>query len=289
MCRVAVRNTTRARPSEAVPNAEDALLYEQLQGMADVKHDIDFDELFDADEVDIDADLQFLEMFNGQPVEMVPKVEAVLGQPVEATPYQQVATSVAAIPVMQQQPQQHQQQQQQQPQQPIAMHIATGMMQGSTSAFAPTAAALHHQYTQAILQQHMLAQLQTGTSGGAMSVNKRGKTAAEIAEQQERIKRRRRESAQRSRQRKSAYMKTLECENHALKVENDRLRRELSRLGRPLPPMFNSVTTSGSSAENKIDDVSDPYTGASSDGGLCPVDVSGLGSGAAQELMGMAL
>ena len=55
MCRVAVRNTTRARPSEPVPNADDALLYEQLQGMAEVKNDIDFNELFDADDVDIDA------------------------------------------------------------------------------------------------------------------------------------------------------------------------------------------------------------------------------------------
>lgn len=222
-------------------------------------------------------------MFNGQPAEMVPKVEAVLGQPVEATPYQQVASSVAAMPIMQQQ------QPQQQLQQPMAMHIPAGMMHAPTSAFAPTAAALHQQYTQAILQQHMLAQLHSGATGNAMPVSKRGKTAVEIAEQQERIKRRRRESAQRSRQRKSAYMKTLECENNALKVENERLRRELSRLGRPQPPMFNSFTTSGSSAGKDFDDTSDPYTGASSDAGLCPVDGSGLGSGAAQELMGMVL
>ena len=167
------------------------------------------------------------------------------------------------------------------------MHIPTGMMQAPPQAYAPTAAALHQQYTQAILQQHMLAQMQTGNTGAAINVNKRGKSATEIAEQQERIKRRRRESAQRSRQRKSAYMKTLECENHALKVENDRLRKELSRLGRPLPPIFQSVTTSGSCAE--FDEGSDPYTGASSEAGLCPVDGSGLGSGAAHELMAMAL
>lgn len=61
-----------------------------------------------------------------------------------------------------------------------------------------------------------------GTSAGVLG--KRGKTAEEVEEQTERIKKRRRESAQRSRQRKNAYMKSLEMENRALKLENERLR-----------------------------------------------------------------
>ena len=55
------------------------------------------------------------------------------------------------------------------------------------------------------------------------------KTPEEIAEQVERVKRRRRESAQRSRNRKCEYMKTLETENQALKEENERLRKLLNQ------------------------------------------------------------
>lgn len=55
-------------------------------------------------------------------------------------------------------------------------------------------------------------------------LGKRGKSVEEAEEQTERIKKRRRESAQRSRQRKNCYMKGLEMENRALKLENERLR-----------------------------------------------------------------
>lgn len=54
------------------------------------------------------------------------------------------------------------------------------------------------------------------------------KTPEEIAEQVERVKRRRRESAHRSRQKRFEYIKTLESENDALKMENERLRQMLS-------------------------------------------------------------
>ena len=50
-------------------------------------------------------------------------------------------------------------------------------------------------------------------------------------QQTERVKKRRRESAQRSRQRKNAYMHALEVENRALKAENERLRLKASRSG----------------------------------------------------------
>ena len=62
-------------------------------------------------------------------------------------------------------------------------------------------------------------------------MGKRSKTVEEVEEQTERIKKRRRESAQRSRQRKNAYMKGLEMENRALKLENERLRCVASLLG----------------------------------------------------------
>ena len=48
----------------------------------------------------------------------------------------------------------------------------------------------------------------------------------------ERIKKRRRESAQRSRNRKNDYMATLEEENAALRDENERLRAQLGMAGR---------------------------------------------------------
>lgn len=52
----------------------------------------------------------------------------------------------------------------------------------------------------------------------------------EAAAQEERIKRRRRESAQRSRQRKSCYMKTLEVENDTLKAQVALLQKELKQM-----------------------------------------------------------
>jgi hypothetical protein len=228
------------------------------------------------------VDLEFLQMFNaaeGADLNIKIEDDAVLGQPVEAP----IAAAYQAAPVpvtLRAQPQQQQ----------MAMQMPNGLMQAymPTAAPGPTLQQQQMQYTQAILQQHMLAQAQASATAASMPVSKRGKSAAEIAEQQERIKRRRRESAQRSRQRKSCYMKTLECENHSLKLENERLRKELARVGRPTPPMFNSLATSGSSA----DIPTEPYTAngtTSSDGGLCPVDMSGFGSGTAEELMGMVL
>lgn len=64
------------------------------------------------------------------------------------------------------------------------------------------------------------------------------KTADEIEAQQERIKKRRRESAQRSRARKNCFVRNLEAENKALKQENDGLRalfRQLEANGVSLP------------------------------------------------------
>lgn len=55
------------------------------------------------------------------------------------------------------------------------------------------------------------------------------KTAEEIAAQVERVKQRRRESAQRSRNRKCEYVKNLEDENKKLKNENEYLRLLLSQ------------------------------------------------------------
>lgn len=55
------------------------------------------------------------------------------------------------------------------------------------------------------------------------------KTPEEAAAQIERVKQRRRESAQRSRNRKCEYVKTLEEENRILKNENEYLRQLLSQ------------------------------------------------------------
>lgn len=58
MCRVAVRNTTRARPAEAAPpqNGGEGLLYDPLAGLPEAKNELDFQQLFaGADEVDLDA------------------------------------------------------------------------------------------------------------------------------------------------------------------------------------------------------------------------------------------
>ncbi|EFN59694.1 hypothetical protein CHLNCDRAFT_133235 [Chlorella variabilis] len=102
-------------------------------------------------------------------------------------------------------------------------------------------------YQQAMLQQQqqqqmLAAQQQVAAAAAAaagslpvpapMLMGKRSvRSQEEVEEQTERIKKRRRESAQRSRQRKNAYMKSLEMENRALKMENERLRVELSKGG----------------------------------------------------------
>lgn len=134
----------------------------------------------------------------------------------------------------------------------MSFPVMPGMPQGVPS--------LQQQYTHAVLQQQMWAQFNQASAAGFANANsqanpavKRGKTAAEIAEQQEKVKRRRRESAQRSRQRKSAYLKSLEFENQTLRAENDRLRRELSRAtGKTIaqPPLMCHLATSASSADN---------------------------------------
>ena len=223
------------------------------------------------------ADLQFLDGFTGQ-VQIpnavaAPNQNAVLGQPLD---------SFQTLPPVGMAPLPHQQ-----PAMPMQM------------AAAPLT--LQQQYTQAILQQHMMAAqmattVQTGiTPAAAPGVSRRGKSAAEVAEQQERIKERRRESAQRSRQRKSAYMKSLEGENHALKLDNERLRKELARLsGRAVPSshpsqMFSAVgTTSGSSAEapHAHDDYSSDPFGESD---LCPAVGGCESGGVANEFLVMTM
>lgn len=62
-----------------------------------------------------------------------------------------------------------------------------------------------------------------------VGVRRHVKTPQEAAEQQERIKKRRRESAQRSRARKNCIMKTLELENQFLRAENQQLRSLLAK------------------------------------------------------------
>lgn len=56
------------------------------------------------------------------------------------------------------------------------------------------------------------------------------KTPEELAAQVERVKKRRRESAQRSRARKNCYVHNLEAENRALKLENESLRAMLRQI-----------------------------------------------------------
>jgi hypothetical protein len=234
------------------------------------------------------ADLDFLQMFSAaegtDPNILKIEEDAVLGQPAVAAAYQ-AAPANMTLPV----------QPQQQPVDMQTMQMPSGVVTQAYLPAAPTTlpanavVALQQQYTQAILQQHMLAQAQANTTERSIPpVNKRGKSSAQIAEQQERVKQRRRESAQRSRQRKSSYMKSLEAENYALKLENARLRKEMETLGHLAPPRFNPIVASGSSAD--IPTEHQPLTcTTSSDEGLCPADMSGFGSGTAQELMGMAI
>jgi len=214
----------------------------------------------------------------------IPKVEedAVLGQPAGpiAAAYQ-AAPANMTLPV----------QPQKRPADLQTMEMPYGVPQAyvnmpaaPTTAQANAGVALQQQYTKAIFQQHMLAQAQARATAKPMPVNKRGKSAAEIAEQQERVKRRRRESAQRSRQRKTCYMKSLEAENYALKLENERLRKEMENMGRSGPPIVTSSSSADIPTEHHL------FTGTtSSNGGLCPVDMSKFGSGTVQELMDMAV
>lgn len=81
------------------------------------------------------------------------------------------------------------------------------------------------------------------------------KTPEEIAEQVERVKRRRRESAHRSRQKRFAYIKNLESENEALKMENERLRQMLSSSKATVAPKDDGSVDSLESMENKKEDM----------------------------------
>lgn len=88
----------------------------------------------------------------------------------------------------------------------------------------------------AVEQTHEVAAPQVGkqagvTKPGRPPAGKRKckKSPEEVAAQIERVKQRRRESAQRSRNRKCEYVKSLEEENRKLKNENEYLRQLLSQ------------------------------------------------------------
>jgi len=79
------------------------------------------------------------------------------------------------------------------------------------------------------------AGLGLASSGVSMMVRKPGKhqrTQAEVDAAVERIKQKRRESAQRSRARKNDYMRQLEVENQGLKDELHRLQQLLAQMQR---------------------------------------------------------
>lgn len=88
---------------------------------------------------------------------------------------------------------------------------------------------------------------------------RRARTESEVAEQVERTKKRRRESAQRSRTRRNCYMKALETENAALKAELARLRGALVAGGMDAGACAVGANVSSSSATANT-----PHTGADS-------------------------
>lgn len=239
MCRVAVRQAPRNRPEEVKQEQSCSLLYDQLQGYTAQpsglqlrlqEDDIDFDNLFEDEEAGLETgELDLLALFSEdalpaqtpqqqKPCAAYAAAAAVPGVPAPAAaadPAVQAVQQLQLQAIMQQQLAQQQQQQQ----------------YAAASVAGP--AALSQDIAQ--LQQYQAAQVQAMLAAQASlrsghPVNKRGKTQAEVEEQQERIKKRRRESAQRSRARKNSYMKTLEVENKALKMENERLRMELMKL-----------------------------------------------------------
>jgi regulator of replication initiation timing len=272
MCRVAVRNAVTRQQTRALENDSAAL---DASG-------IDIDALFASGvgntATEVEADMDFLEYFKSQP-----DANEVVKQEEEMSA---VACSNTAM---------------QQPRvmgQPVAErmvnmayggidmgNIAAGAMYGSSMGLppssmyagqyyaglqAPMGIPVHQQQDQEQGQQQgqVLAKVPNkGRSG------KRTKTPEEIAEQEERVKRRRRESAQRSRQRKSAYMKNLECENHALKLENDRLRKALEKVTGAVKDSDSG--DSASSLNVKTDDSSDK---AQNNNGCMNHDFFDLGS-----------
>lgn len=105
----------------------------------------------------------------------------------------------------------------------FGQEVAYGEPIYDTNAIAAQHALLMHQQLQVSVPQSVPTMT-------AATYSKKGRSPEELAEQIERVKKRRRESARRSRQRKSAYVSGLESENKALKVENQRLREQLARM-----------------------------------------------------------
>ncbi|KAL4427776.1 hypothetical protein ABPG75_001865 [Micractinium tetrahymenae] len=243
MCRFAVR-----QPGAAPPPAAEAVKLEAP---------LDLESLFEHGADDLDAsDLALLALFSGNnnaaggdasagSSSGAPATEGsntvvmgqVLAAPATAQPALAVPAAAAAPPAVPTNPVQQLQFQ-------AVMQHQAAIMQNPQAY--PAAAQMYQQailaqQQQAAVQQHMLAQQQAVAAvalppllvpaPAPVLLGKRGKTQQEVEEQTERIKKRRRESAQRSRQRKNAYMKSLEMENRALKLENERLRLELSKSG----------------------------------------------------------
>lgn len=117
-------------------------------------------------------------------------------------------------------------------QQPAAAHMqapsfAAGQVAG---ALCPASAVYQHPPTADELAADDEEQARQHGAHFVVSRGRRPKTQEEIEQQQERIKKRRRESAQRSRARKNCYVKNIEAENQALKLENESLRAMLRQL-----------------------------------------------------------
>lgn len=115
----------------------------------------------------------------------------------------------------------------------------------------------HYQMMMPTVPDHQVGPAEQTAEVKKPRVSKRNKSPEEIAAQEEKVKKRRRESAQRSRQRKSAYLKNLECENHALKLENERLRKALAKQNQMLKGHDNSTGASSSSLNVALDEQND--------------------------------
>lgn len=314
MCRVAARAAPRARAEgEAL-----ALGLENEVSFA-AADNLSFEDLFGGDgALDLDeGDMDLLKLFNAGSAEQASAVgpgaegsvaapsstvdtdTAVLGQPVDAA--QAASFNQAA-----------------------GVDVVQALLQQQTAAALMPAvygaqAAQTSLYQQALMQQMLTAQQPAAVAAPAVEAaaapapsaatapppalqaapgatgSKRHKTQAEIEEQIERTKKRRRESAQRSRQRKNCYMRSLEIENEALKREVERLRSQLTK----------QLTAPGEEGKATSDSSSKPYAlpgrppvapcvvkACSSDdfsAGACRADGSGLGAPVATGLFQFAL
>lgn len=306
MCRFAVRGGAPA------PQAHENVKLETP---------IDLEALFANGDDDLDAsDLALLALFSGPTSRDGPAVSSNAGPALDAganvvmgqalmAPMPTAAPVAVPLAVTAAAPQNPVQQLQFQA---VLQHQAA-IMQNPTAY--PAAA---HMYQHAILQQqqqaaaaaaaqqHMLAAVQqpvvvlpgmpmpaaAAPQPALVSLGKRGKSSVEVEEQTERIKKRRRESAQRSRQRKNVYMKSLEMENRALKMENERLRAELTKCAAggvvtmPLPPALAPRGSSGSvaprapSADDCYDDGSEHVSVSDEEDELCdPILMDTMGVG----------